>query len=141
MKNLTSIAEHSDYLSASTYSDSEKWQLHRLRVKFGKQTLEKWMFIACDEYGNVLEFPNILDHKYSGTDVNNFKEDLQEYNQAKERCLFEGFEFKGETEFTWIFKHNNTFPIMIAKRDIEYLNVYFKKEIKLTTTAQKQIEF
>jgi len=56
---------------------------------FLKKPLELWMFVPCDEYGNVLEeinddYPNNIE----------YFEEIEQYNKAKERCLFEGFEIK-----------------------------------------------
>lgn len=57
-------------------------------AKFLKQPLELWMFIPCDEEGNVLEKPNPL------VDVNNRLK--KQYQQAKDRVLFEGFTMFGK---------------------------------------------
>lgn len=115
-------------------------------ANFLKQPIELYMFVPCklvDGVWVVMKTPDEKEQWFRDTYDNGWWGDFikykQEYQQAKEKCLFEGFEFKGETEFTWIFKHNGTFPIMIAKRNIEYLNVYFKREIELTATAQKQL--
>ena len=54
-----------------------------------KQPLELWMFVPCDEDGNVLELPtkenslNTIDHESK----------MMDYQQAKEACIFEGFEW------------------------------------------------
>lgn len=57
-------------------------------AKFLKQPLEQFMFVPCDENGNVLERPNAgmfgYDHIYNN------------YNKAQERVLFEGFKVKGD---------------------------------------------
>ena len=54
---------------------------------FLKQPLELWMFVPCDEDGNVLDVV-----PYYADDV----EKVNEYKKAKERCLFKGFEmYKG----------------------------------------------
>jgi len=65
-------------------------------ANFLKQHLELWMFVPCDEDGNVLEEPK--DYKVwlsAGSAFMNIDEILpcQKYQEAKERCLFEGFEF------------------------------------------------
>ena len=49
---------------------------------FLKQPLELWMFVPCDEDGNVLE---VVPYYADGI------EKVNEYKKAKERCLFEGF--------------------------------------------------
>lgn len=59
--------------------------LHKIEnyAKFLKQPLELWMFVPCDKNGNVLEEPL---HYTEFT-----RNETNKYQQAKERCLFEGF--------------------------------------------------
>lgn len=59
-------------------------------AKFLRQTLEFSMFIPCDKDGNVLEEPDC------NLDIN--IQEMKEYQQAKERCLFCGFEI-GSKDF------------------------------------------
>lgn len=66
-------------------------------ANFLKQPLELWMFVPCGLEGNVLEEPK--DDSYLGgrgeTDVLKllrFEHETDQYQQAKKRCLFEGFE-------------------------------------------------
>lgn len=96
-------------------------------VNFLKQPLELWMFVPCDEKGNVLERPECSLGKecYSPPCV--------KYQQAKERCLF--FSQHGENEML---------DPCLAK---VYLDEFFNIEqlsndirrIKLTPTAIKQL--
>jgi len=74
--------------------DSEVNKLDKIRTyaNFLKQPLELWMFVPCDEDGNVLEKPK-------GTDLNSSFFEMQEdynlevkYEIAKEKCLFEDCE-------------------------------------------------
>jgi len=105
-------------------------------ARFLKQPLELWMFVPCDKDGNVLAEKSIFNT--TDEDYIFYSDDFDKYQKAKERCLFDGFELKGETEFSWIFKHNGIFPIMISKqRNIEYLVTILKREIELTQTAIK----
>jgi len=64
-------------------------------ANFLKQPLELWMFVPCDEDGNVLKEPEWM-HRYNNgaSPFMNMDEirPCQEYKQAKEICLFEGFE-------------------------------------------------
>jgi len=63
-------------------------------ANFLKQPLELWMFIPCDEDGNVLKEPD--SNKFTMDNVQSFNifiEQLSYYQQAKERCLFDGFLF------------------------------------------------
>lgn len=56
-------------------------------AKFLKQPLKLEMFIPCDEYDVPLDEPN-----YYGKSIETFREQLNYFNEAKERVLFEGFE-------------------------------------------------
>lgn len=72
-------------------------------AKFLKRPLEIWMFVPCDENGNVLQEPKAEDYFNVNIEAKKFtKEDseglnkhysaLMFYEKAKERVLFEGFE-------------------------------------------------
>src|SRR5665648_159369 len=56
-------------------------------AKFLKQSLELWMFIPCDEDGNVLEEPI---ETIGGVELY-----TKRYQQAKERCLFDNSIWNG----------------------------------------------
>ena len=139
MKNLTSIAEHSDWLEKSPYLNNRKWELHRQRVSFGKQPLAKWMFVPCDEDGNVLEESGMF--KLLGEVDNDLEQ--QRYQQAKERCLFEGFAVKDglsiceENSILHIFwNYDGIWRISKGLKTIEDLSLY---KLQLTPTALKKI--
>ena len=102
-------------------------------ANFLKQPLELWMFVPCDDNGNVIDVNNRYETE---NDHLNIELD-NSFIQAKERVLFDGFELKGETELSWIFSLNNNFPVMIFKKyTIENLS---KLNITLTKSAIKQI--
>lgn len=65
-------------------------------AKFLKQPLELWMFVPCDEDGNVLDEPTEKDEfrYYNGIEYypHQKKEYLQKYQKAKDRCLFDGLD-------------------------------------------------
>jgi len=98
-------------------------------ANFLKQHLELWMFVPCDEDGNVLEEPKLykewLNSRVSTSDFNEIIL-LQEYQQAKERCLFNGF---NET----IQQLKNLIKIKITVENI------VKYNLQLTKTAEKLI--
>jgi len=109
-------------------------------AKFLKQPLELWMFVPCDEDGNVLEKPREFKNKFST---------FEKYQQAKERCLFEGFEIdtkkngnKYVSKKDWLIifasteNDNGIFRLFSKFSNIESL---IKYNIQLTQTAQKQI--
>ncbi len=104
-------------------------------ANFLKQTLELWMFVPCDENGNVLEEPNEIGG------IIQYPQEMIDYQQAKERCLFEG----------WELVHNGKWGAEIAKdkatgywqfnisqyKRVEYL--LWDRQLQLTTTAIKQL--
>jgi hypothetical protein len=119
-------------------------------ANFLKKPLEKWMFVPCDENGNVLDEPK----EYNKWHME------ESYQQAKERCYFEGFTFY-EHQSTFVNSRNNVFEYCIFNYTPNKLGVciysenkgfhtYFqmntiedliqiKKGIKLTATAKKEI--
>lgn len=107
-------------------------------AKFLKQPLKLWMFVPCDENGNVLEYPDRENNKYDIYDRDYcffndglFFNDLEQYQQAKERCLFLGQ--RGEVfdyEFARIFI-DEFFNIDQLSNEI--------RNIQLTQTAIKQL--
>jgi len=67
-------------------------------ANFLKQPLTLGMFVPCDEYGNVIIEPNKPElsgkkFKYHAGEWT-YNEWQEQYQQAKEIVLFEGFEFK-----------------------------------------------
>lgn len=82
---------------------------------FLKQPLELWMFVACDEDGNVLDVPFQMDYgigqpvgyEYGAKHpIECYEEDLKKYQEAQNRVLFE-FEENWDNEelfetWTWI---------------------------------------
>jgi hypothetical protein len=89
-------------------------------AKFLKQPLELWMFVPCDEDGNVLEEPELYN-------------EVCEYQKAKERCFFEGFEYKKALFFT---ENKELFWHGKLHGNVESLTKY---NLKLTQTAIKQL--
>ena len=109
--------------------------------KFLSQPLELWMFVPCNEDGNVLEEPkdkNLCEYCPIGSWKSDSKGNSCEgskcdvasenyidvLNEAKERVLFEGI--FSEYDLEQIFKH----------KTIEDLIPY---DLTLTDTAKKQI--
>ena len=69
----------------------EKYRMIFKHSQFLQQTPTIGMFVPCDEDGNVLEKPTT-----EGVDLNDmydwnlYNEDLQQYQQAEQRVIFEG---------------------------------------------------
>lgn len=81
-------------------------------AKFLKQPLALWMFVPCDEDGVFLE------------EKKPFQDNYYKFQEARERCLFEGFSEK-DAKF-----------VLFANETVEDLIEF---NLKTTATAQKQI--
>ena len=126
-------------ITIEAHSLTDQWELrssrfHRIQsyAKFLKQPRELWMFVPCDDTGNVLEEPipfNCTDLEYSN------------WCEAKERCLFEGFQhdFNMIEKGIFVFTYNGNTKIFEMGENIEKLLEYKKVEFKLTPTALKKI--
>lgn len=62
-------------------------------AQFLSQKPQKWMFVPCDDEGNVLEEPK-WHNEESDYEIQIL---TQQYQQALERVIFEGFEIFGNT--------------------------------------------
>ena len=82
-KNFSSFTEIANY-EKSAY---KKIINH---ANFKKLQLEKWMFVPCDDEGNVLEEPKYWNKKYNDDIPESELILCEEYRQAKERVIFEG---------------------------------------------------
>lgn len=144
MKNLISMTDFVltpmlTLVSKKVLDKLEPYQYHNYShsaninyAKFLKQPLELWMFVPCDENGNVLEEPY-----NDGNGDNYFGALLDEYQQAKERCLFEGFECQKQgKEILVTFDKNPVWVSWNNSKIIENL-VYLKPQ--LTQIAIKQL--
>jgi len=118
-------------------------------AKFLKQPLELWMFVPCklvEGVWVVLEEPSPENKKYRMIvgeekevilDLHSFDCDVKEYQQAKERCLFDGFEYvpfsnsvkKGNYIIDFDYTENSNVESLL-RHDIGF---------ELTKPAQKQI--
>lgn len=135
-------------------------------AKFLSQPLNLGMFVPCDLEGNVLEEPEMYsDYLLSNEEYckiprvhcNEWHEACKEYQEAKDRVLFEGwffnYEFPGsitiknkEDNFLGHWKRDlkihtssNGSPYRTAIETIEDLLSRICFDIFLTETAQKQI--
>ena len=90
-------------------------------AKFLSQPLEKWMFVPCDEDGNVLEKPK----KYLFDEDPKLCDLVKQYQKAKDRVLFEGLDID-------VAEHH-----IKMGRNIEYLANF--GTLTLTASALKQI--
>jgi len=99
-------------------------------ANFLKQPLELWMFVPCDEDGNVLELSK---HLFAGIESIN-------YQQAKERCLFEGFNFLEKNEKLFhVENKKEVFGVGYKNGIFKTIEDLVKYDIELTKTAEKLI--
>ena len=115
MKNLIPMTDF--VLSQNGYLTDCFKRSHNY-AKFLKQPLELWMFVPCDDDGNVLKFDYPQNKAF--VDVAQIEFEKQ-YQQAKERCLFEGFEFTKSQKFSMENKIKNS------------VHWYTKERLYLTT--------
>jgi hypothetical protein len=123
-------------------------------ANFLKQPLELWMFVSCDDEGNILEIPDLNSMKYdiniseveTDTDYQLYDNDILEYQQAKERCLFDGWEYNSETEqlkkgrLFLFFSPNFCETYLDGNTEyLEFIEEIAKYDLELTATGQKQI--
>lgn len=108
-------------------------------ANFLKQPLELWMFVSCDEDGNVLKFDYPQNKAFDDVAQIEFE---KEYQQAKERCLFEGFEYKHikttHDNYYIINNKNITWLSWNNSKTIDSLLDY-NQDLQLTQTAIKKI--
>ena len=129
------VLEQEDFLDIT---NKQKLECIIKYANFLKQPLELWMFVPVDENGNVLECPHnygLLNLYPTGDKLMDlsFKDSL-EFQQAKERCLFEGFDLLvGQTINT---KNPEIFGKEMKDLIIEDLVKY---NLQLTPTAIKQL--
>lgn len=109
-------------------------------ANFLKQPLQLWMFVPCDEDGNLwrhlpTEEERIWAEKDSADAENSYKRKVFAYQQAKERVLFEGFEYDNKMEYWHDFNiyFDEEFCENKTIEDIVFYNLI------LTQTAIKQI--
>jgi len=144
MKNLISNTEFGDYLEGLGVSNSCYRMLRKNFDLFLKQLLEIWMFVPCDENGVIFEEPERV---HFSTDFD-YKAELSVYQEAKGRCLFNGFELIEmsnnlrviiePTESCQVFASIYGEPFYKCKQ-FETIEDLLEYDIELTLTTLKQI--
>lgn len=99
-------------------------------AQFLKQPLNLGMFVPCTLEGDVLEEPCSIG---VGNDFY-LQRAEDEYKQAKDRVLFEGFEVRDK----WLIHNKHTYTSIDSFDTIEDI-VNFGLELMLTKSAQKQL--
>lgn len=112
----------------------------RSYAQFLKQPLALWMFIPCDEDGNVLEEPDTTKwtNLYEANGEIKFRD--CKYQQAKDRVLFEELKITDKGNFFFIEDPESGIYLRTLKnteKTVEFLLPNLKPT--LTETAIKQI--
>ena len=143
-----------DFIDKFLHTGDLNYQLRVLNnyKDFLKKHLKLEMFVPCDEDGNILKEPKRWEDylQYPDSfDGNKEWDELYDYQQAKEKVLFEGFYYQSNFSekqnklYEYIRnKHPHVFSFeQINNSTVESLLIGYKKEflITLTETAIKQI--
>jgi len=145
MKTLTSISKHSDWLDSIDIVLLYKWNLHRRRVEFGKQPLAIYQFVPCklvDGEWVVLEEPkNMADAILDGDKGKEWAEKRNEYKEALDKVLFEGFEIIDKGNFYFIERKETIIYLRVLKKNTKSTieNLLQFNNVPLTKTALKEI--
>ena len=93
---------HIDFDFAHFKDEKEVLKVLYKYRNFILQKPELWMFVACDAEGDAMDLPSISDfdhydhieggHVMDSDGIDRYNEALDEYDTAKQKCLFEGFE-------------------------------------------------
>ena len=79
-------------------------------------------------------------NSFDEEDMDYDAQELYEYIEAKKKVLFEGFEFKSEINYFWIFSLKGRFPTTIPKKfTLENLANNSVSVFQLTEAALNQI--
>lgn len=88
---------------------------------------ELWMFVPCDDEGNVLEDPELTMRQGDGqVYYGASEEDFEQYQKAKDRVLFEGFEFRDRK---LIGASNNLRKNILCREEDDYYYDFEKGQI------------
>lgn len=98
---------------------------------FLKQPLKLEMFIPCDDNGNVLE--DIIGNGM----IHNYSEKVKQYQQAKDKVLFKGFDIysNGDLHNAFVTFESSRLEIM----NVENLITDFQYSFYLTSNAIERI--
>ena len=109
-------------------------------AKFIDTPLKLENFIVCDEEGDILEEPTNYEMRLLNM-MTEYNDEVYTYNQAKEKVLFEGIEFRTNGGVNFLTIKEDTFAfhdfnIKFKNLTVEFLVQY---NLQLTESAIKQI--
>ena len=107
-------------------------------ANFLKKPLKLGYFIPCDEEGDILEEPTNYEKRLLNM-MTGYNDEVYTYYQAKQRVLFEGFEYDKENDWVTYNEFARFFVSELQNGKVEDLFKLIKDEITLTGTAKKEI--
>jgi len=138
------IKEHSENAKLEEYNQVNETFVNKIinYANFLSEPLQLWMFVPCDKNNVPLDEP-----KQVSPDGVKWQDYVKQYQQAKERCYFEGFEIKdGTRNYTVSFKeHFGLHPFFKIDADWFKSKKYstiedlVKYNLTLTQTAKNRI--
>lgn len=135
MKKLISMTEYVLQKAASGMDSNKLASMVVSYAAFLKQPLQLWMFIPCDEEGNILKIIPFIEHRQGS----NF-EWLQheKFREAKDKVIFNG-DFKVIDEWRLQFPDGTSFGDVKGLKNypIEYL---VHEGLELTDEIAAQFE-
>ena len=150
---LISMTDFVLEVEKNSYTQTEKYNIIEWQTKcesfdkivnyanFLKQPLKLEMFVPCDEDGEILhpEFVGGKEVIYDSSVQDAMMDKVIEYQQAKEKVLFEGFKFKKTSTYCIIYKNDNAvWASWDNRKTIEEL-IHF--DLTLTENAIKKLGF
>ena len=127
--NLISSKDFRKFLTEK--SDSEYRRLRENFDNFLEKPLKLGYFIPCSEMDNPIIF-------YGGIPSN---KKLELFEEAKQRVLFEGFEYDKENDWVTYNEFARFFVSELQNGKVEDLFKLIKDEITLTETSKKEIGY
>ena len=124
------VLEQNDYLTCDEASPNFVKKVVNYAC-FLKQPLKLEMFVPCDDNGNVLE--DIIGHGM----IHNYSEKVKQYEQAKDKVLFDGFDIysNGDLHNAFVTFESSRLEIM----NVENLITDFQYSFYLTSNAIERI--
>lgn len=142
MKKLIGMTDYcmeltkNDFIGSGSVSNDVLLKISNY-ANFLKQPLELWMFIPCDDDGNVLEEPKIENMPFCSVNGEGYDYAILKYQQAKEKCLFEGCFYDDEMQVIRSEKGIDLF--YLPKGKLFSVEMMAKYNLQLTPTAIKQL--
>ena len=134
------VLEQTKNFNAVVYYDLETASINLIErienyAMFLKQPLKLEMFVPIDQKGNVLEEP-IFHEPNNENEIGNYQILIDEYDEAKEKVLFEGFEL-----VRFIDKENPCYVVSNGENEVTFhIGLYnFSKGVNFAKTIEDLI--